>query len=729
MLKNMEENLSFSVWVNQKPASDQGFDGIQNRTRLKWVDDASVTRCDKCKREFGWLCRIHHCRCCGRAFCDACSNRRIKIPLDVAIPEPSVGNNAERDANVPVRVCNECFVKLFQLKKAQNMPTCWATFTAFIEKVFDVRDLKTISRVCRDWNKIANYHLSRFYVIQYHLPGQVYKPWERHMLWHNRQYFVGHSRWMVQLIRTTPYQTTTGIARVPVLCRLIEEHLALAPKPKNHQQCWNLMCTRACGSKFSLEELIVVLDETVSNERVRALLVECLTAPPQELVHFVGYFVHHMSSADCAINESVLGSFLVERAASDIVIANEVYWEMVIRTESPVARNVHMYKYWLQRWLERVPPAFSKIILLGKTVADGCANISYHAIDERAAEDAKRAKVEDAKRENLPIPSHIQSFFRSKGDAAVFPTHVAYGPAKIDLDGVHMKDSITRPISIPLLFPDSDQPRKVLWKVEDVRRDHIVMNFIRFADQILKRELHTDFHIVTYNIRPTRSDAGFIEMVQHCNTLYDVETGGHMFNFVAGDTKIDEFRQRFMRSCASYSVLTYLLGAGDRHLHNIMLTKEGDLFHIDYGYVMGADPKKMLFGKAPDMRIDKNIVDAFGPPEQFEKFKDMVDKIYNCLRRHVEPLTALLRLLILSEPHIYIKRKFTEEKFMNEMLTRFAPGESYEQARIQIINRVDNSTRSTSHYAIVDALHHGTQTIPILKGIASAWHSVKNTIF
>jgi hypothetical protein len=59
----------------------------------EWVD---APHCVRCRTEFTFSTRKHHCRRCGRAFCQPCSARELPLP-EYGLPEP-------------VRVCEPCYV-------------------------------------------------------------------------------------------------------------------------------------------------------------------------------------------------------------------------------------------------------------------------------------------------------------------------------------------------------------------------------------------------------------------------------------------------------------------------------------------------------------------------------------------------------------------------------------------------------------------------------------------
>ena len=55
---------------------------------------------------------------------------------------------------------------------------------------------------------------------------------------------------------------------------------------------------------------------------------------------------------------------------------------------------------------------------------------------------------------------------------------------------------------------------------------------------------------------------------------------------------------------SGYCVITYLLGVGDRHNDNLLLSESGHLIHVDFGYILGRDCKPF----PPPMKLNKEMV-------------------------------------------------------------------------------------------------------------------------
>ena len=61
--------------------------------------------------------------------------------------------------------------------------------------------------------------------------------------------------------------------------------------------------------------------------------------------------------------------------------------------------------------------------------------------------------------------------------------------------------------------------------------------------------------------------------------------------------------------------MTYLLGVGDRHLDNLLLRDTGQLFHIDFAFILGRDPKPL----PQPMRVSKDMMEMLDD-ERFHDF-------------------------------------------------------------------------------------------------------------
>ena len=88
---------------------------------------------------------------------------------------------------------------------------------------------------------------------------------------------------------------------------------------------------------------------------------------------------------------------------------------------------------------------------------------------------------------------------------------------------------------------------------------------------------------------------------------------------------------------AGYMVITYILGIGDRHYDNILVTKCGKILHIDFGYILGRDPKPFQ----PIIKWTKDMADGmggkYGPDgkenKEYEDFKRYCYNAFLHLRR------------------------------------------------------------------------------------------------
>lgn len=722
-------DLSFSMIVDngsQKAPQQTTFSTIQPRTRTRWVEDTSVSRCS-CKAHFGMFTRKSHCRYCGGVFCSNCTKKKIIIPQYLNIPTPAKGKEFCDDDRV--KVCRECFQKISQVKKIQTL------IEVFNLIDLDIFDFKIMSQVCRTWNQLSNFYLSKIREIQYALPTHKYDEYEKNALWTNRKYFIGHNIWITHLMRSIDYQKTPE-KKIEIVS-LMNNHIEIINNntQKNNNECWELMCTRRCQRDLSSECALMLLENSSDMNKlpeIRKFAVQYLfseNVTTDELCCYINYLVQCAATSKSSI---ILDSLLDEISKFEvgkglycetnkrcIRIASELFWELRIGSHSDSIFLAQKYEEMTEKFQNHIHPPFQKIL-------------------------NKSLNLVETIQENYDSTDQI-NMIKSLGsiDTTINPLYPDRGNMEMNASQIEIKHSITKPVIIPMKAQNENdendeksQNALIMYKKEDIRKDQIIMSIIRLMDLVLKKELDIDLGIITYRVRPTTPDEGFIDIVTDCCTLYKIKQESKtLLNYILEknpNSTQKDLRDRFVKSCSAYCVITFLLGIGDRHLENIMVTDDGRLFHIDYGFILGQDPKPL---KMSHIRISSDMLDALGGynSQSYKQFKQLCNKIYNVLRRHLNLFACLLGLFASAHPRIDGSKFFTEHKILQEISKRFAPGENYREAEIHLHNRIDNSTTTASafRYGVVDFFHkhNKEQTVKnVISATANTTFSVTKNI-
>lgn len=189
----------------------------------------------------------------------------------------------------------------------------------------------------------------------------------------------------------------------------------------------------------------------------------------------------------------------------------------------------------------------------------------------------------------------------------------------------------------------------MIFKFEPVRKDQLLQCIIHLISIILRRHGLHRIPVARYRVVPTSSCTGCIETMRDSDTIYQLVQ--HEFSPITymmehnPRATVQQLLQRFIRSCAVYSVITYIFGIGDRHFDNIMLSRRGELFHIDFSYILGHDPKYLR--RAQPMRLPPALIEAMGGVHSrgFAYFKRIFGAIFQILIPYANLFIIMLSTL------------------------------------------------------------------------------------
>lgn len=664
------EDPSYSVIVEEKKiSSDKPLSDVLPKKAHVWKADNVVKSCSHCGVPFSLTIRRHHCRMCGHIFCNNCSNFRDEIPEDLVTDNAkkvtwgewmySFTSTIDLDKQ---RVCIGCHESLLTLAAVRKIIMVFSIIK------LSIKDLNRIKAVSENWMRAANYCLTIFKNTQYKLPNETFSDMDKRALWSNIKYLNKHSKYLFQLLKVIND----------------EEEFFTIMECFNHDKnttCYDMMCTKSCREKLTTIDIINLLSYYFSNgvqitDNMLKTLINLIQSPDEELICFIPMLVNFTTHD---VN-NIISDFLVKVAISNDVMLSTVYWELLYHNDIITTQKIK----------EALNSSGQQSRLL--KLLDGYEMVNRIDQISLAVQNQKDIGGNILGNTYLPILPDINI-------------------TNICLDKIKVKNSACKPIIIPCV--DSNNiPHSIMYKRENLRKDQIVMNVVRLVNYILKKEEGLDLDVVSYNIIPRNNETGLIEIVNDSETLYHimVKLKQSTHNYLEKKNKTSAFeiiRNRFINSCAVYSVVTYILGVGDRHLDNIMLTSEGRLFHIDFGYILGYDPAFKT-----GIRITDDMINTMGGmnDEGYERFKQLTSTIYNTLRYNIDIFINMLLLLNRT-----CDLRLTDKDIINHIIDRLLPGENKANAEIHIIAQLENQTMLSN---IHDWVHYHREEGTVTNGLS-----------
>lgn len=297
----------------------------------------------------------------------------------------------------------------------------------------------------------------------------------------------------------------------------------------------------------------------------------------------------------------------------------------------------------------------------------GIMDIQLRCRDSRGKKDQKEALLQtllskegyDKKvnREPVPLPSAPDVLVYGVAHDTVKMFKSALYPALVEfrVEGSNNSKSVEKwghaPIS-PKQAEYSTSYQVIVKTGDDLRQDQLIIMMIQLMDGLLKRAA-LDLCLMPYSVIAISRSSGLLEFVDGSLPISQVLSthSGSVLQFFQStspqsNAKYDikpEVLSTYIRSCAGYCVITFLLGIGDRHLDNILLRQTGHLFHIDFGFAFGRDPKPL----PPVFRLTREMVDGMGgiDSSEYRQFCSLACQAYNALRKSAGLVLNLLSLM------------------------------------------------------------------------------------
>ncbi|KAL9112750.1 MAG: hypothetical protein Q9227_003053 [Pyrenula ochraceoflavens] len=611
------------------------------------------------------------------------SNASLKPPPEVRYG-PGISGGVGVDDNDEIGI-----IRIYDPEQFQRDNPCETKHRRLVRSerngILD-RDQKPNAKLRDELNEIMTYG-----------PTQELNPEEKDLVWRFRHHLSRDKRALVKLVKATNWQDT-GEARQAV---------ELIPK-------W---------AEIDVDDALELLGPSFDNPVVRAYAVDRLRkANDEELLLYLVQLVQALkfekisdeADESDTLQDSSLGQFLIERATDNFKLANFLHWYLMVecddRSPENDASELKLFarvSFYLMASLNRHDPAQRENL---KRQGELITVLSKISKDIRFSRASRPQKVEtlkkylaDEKNElvniNPPLPLPLDPNILITGivpeDANVF---------KSSLNPLFLTFRTTQNERYSVIFKTGD----------DLRQDQLVIQIISLMDVLLRKE-NLDLKLTPYRILATSPLAGAVQYIKSTSLsaasatsakykgsiLAYLQTNNPDPNGPLGVRK--DAMDVYLKSCAGYCVITYILGVGDRHLENLLLAPDGHFFHVDFGFILGRDPKPF----APMMKLCKEMVEGMGGVQspQYRQFKQYCFTAYMTLRKSSSLILNLFNLMVDANiPDI----RMEPDKAVLKVRDRFHLDMSEEDA-VRALDQVISDSVNAVFGVVIDRIHDFVQ--------------------